>query len=192
MLTVYRRHKGKCEFATAPVTERIEKFIEERPTPKQLKNFVEDLRNQAKRCHCALWITGTLEGKLIRESLHTRNLDRAEQLKRQRELGVTPPVPPSAIITVDHAAKKYYESCEERQLSANTLKKYRTLRDVIVKFAVDNRIVGIKDFGTDLVRAFVKERGLAALTAGKRSSACGPSSASARKTSGLPRTRRGS
>jgi hypothetical protein len=61
-------------------------------------------------------------------------------------------------LTVENAVKKYYSACEEQRLSPNTLKKYRTVRDVISKFSERHGITYLSEFGTQEVRDLLKER----------------------------------
>jgi site-specific recombinase XerD len=114
-----------------------------------------------------MWCEGTVEGKYERHSLNTRSWERAEEMKRDLEDRKTASEPKEPDITVGHAAAKYYESCEQRRLSPNTLKKYRTVRDTVTGFARENGIAAVKDFTPDLVRELVKRRSLSALTAAK-------------------------
>jgi len=58
VLSIYRRHRPKCKFATD--------------------------RN-SRKCRCAIWATGTLEGKPYRRALKTRSRKRAEHLNRGLE-----------------------------------------------------------------------------------------------------------
>jgi integrase/recombinase XerD len=139
VLTIYRRHRKKCKFKD----DRI-----------------------SKQCRCPLWATGTLEGKAVRESLKTRNWERAEQLKKEREANLTPAEKKPAI-TVAYAVQKYYESCEARRLSANTLRKYRTVKKVISEFAEKNGITNLAAFGQQQVRDLIGKRKLSALTTSK-------------------------
>jgi integrase/recombinase XerD len=61
MLTLYRRHTKDCAS-----TDRY-----------------------YKRCKCPMWAEGTVEGKYLRSSLKTRSWERAEELKREMERGVS-------------------------------------------------------------------------------------------------------
>jgi hypothetical protein len=63
VLSIYRRHRKKCPHAEDRVS---------------------------RKCRCALWAKGTVEGKPYQKSLKTRNFERAEQLKRKIETGVQP------------------------------------------------------------------------------------------------------
>jgi integrase/recombinase XerD len=138
-LTVYRRHKSKCKHKD----DRI-----------------------SKSCRCALWVVGRIEGKPIKRSLKTRNWDRADQIKNSLEANIQPVEKPAAV-TVAHAIQKYYEACEQRRLSENTLRKYRTVKKIISEFADQRVIVRLADFTQQHVRDLIKQRKLGALTSAK-------------------------
>ena len=57
MLTGYRRHSPKCKYESM----------------------------SEKRCHCPLWVNGTIGGKLIRQSLKTRVWDVGQKKVREWE-----------------------------------------------------------------------------------------------------------
>lgn len=138
MLSIYRRHRERCPHAD----DRL-----------------------SKRCRCTLWVSGTVEGKPVRESLKTRNWERAEQLKRERESNITPQQSPK--ITIQYATQKYYEASEQRRLSANTLRKYRTVRKIITAFAEKHAITLLDRFTPQHVRDLVAERKLGAVSTTK-------------------------
>ena len=60
MLTIYRRHRANCPYAA----DRI-----------------------AKKCRCALWATGTLDGRPYRKTLKTRSFERAKRVVADLEHG---------------------------------------------------------------------------------------------------------
>ena len=138
MLTIYRRHRAKCPHAD----DRI-----------------------SKKCRCALWATGTIEAKPVRESLKTRNWERAEQIKRERESGPRFIEQPS--ITVDFAMQKYFEDCEARRLAGGTLRKYRTFKSVLTTFTEKKGIITLNSFGPQQVRDFMGQRKLGPMSAAK-------------------------
>lgn len=138
-LLIYRRHRSKCP----QKDDRV-----------------------SKKCRCALWVQGTVEGKPVKESLKTRNWERAEQLKKARESNVAP-VEKKSGVTVAFAVQKYYEASEQRRLSENTLRKYRTVKKIISEFAEKNAIVHLDGFKQQQVRDLVQKRKLGALTTAK-------------------------
>ena len=112
MLTLYRRHTGKCG--------RQDRYY--------------------RRCKCPVWVEGTTDaGQYIRRSLKLSNWERAEDEKRALE-GVEDGPPPSKpqqskVITVRDAFAAFYKDCEARNLNDATLRKYRLLRDRLGDFA---------------------------------------------------------
>jgi hypothetical protein len=138
LLSVYRRHREKCPHAEDRVS---------------------------RKCRCALWAKGTVEGKLYQKSLKTRNFERAEQLKRNIENGSQPKQPKG--ITIKDALTAFIKDCEQRNLSRNTLRKYRTLESCLNTFGQDHGIVRCSDLTADSIRDFKSTRRLSALTTSK-------------------------
>jgi site-specific recombinase XerD len=139
VLSVYRRHREKCPHAD----DRI-----------------------SRKCRCALWAKGTIEGKPYQKSLKTRNFERAEQLARKIENGVQAKQQPKGITTKE-ALAAFIKDCEGRNLSRNTLRKYQTLESTLNTFGQDHGIVRCQDFTSDSVRDFRSSRRLASLTSSK-------------------------
>ena len=136
MLTLYRRHKPSCKSAA----DRYH-----------------------RKCRCAVWCEGTVEGKYRRQSLKTRSWERAETLKRDIESGKEK----QQSITIDHALKSFIADCSARNLNPATLRKYNLLRSKISGFAQERGIVLLAGLEADEVRAFRQLRTLAPRTAGK-------------------------
>jgi integrase/recombinase XerD len=86
-----------------------------------------------RKCRCAMWCEGTLEGKYERHSLKTRSWERAEQLKREAEDGKKPQQPKS--VTVSAALDSFIKDCEARNLNRSTLAKYKRLSGSLRNFA---------------------------------------------------------
>jgi integrase/recombinase XerD len=138
VLTVYRRHRKKC-------------------------NFRDD--RVSKKCRCTLWATGTLEGKPYRRSLKTRSFERAQSIIREIESG--PHEAPKKIITLDHALKAFIVDCETRHLSDATLRKYRLLKATLQGYARHQNISDIHSCTPDALRGFRASRDIGARTAAK-------------------------
>jgi integrase/recombinase XerD len=138
VLSIYRRHRLKCKHTE----DRI-----------------------SKQCRCPLWATGTIESKPYRRSLKTRSFERAEQLKREIENGSKPDQPKS--ITIKDALAAFIKDCETRNLSRNTLRKYRTLESTLNTFGQDQAILRCSDLNPDSLRDFRSSRHLAPITASK-------------------------
>jgi len=120
----------------------------------------------SKKCRCSLWLAGTLFGKPA-----------AEKEKRNLEDGKSP----EQSITIKAALDAFIKDCERRNLSRNTLRKYRTLESSINDFGEDHGLVLF-----EILRAI----GIFPRELLERNSATSArSSRSASKTTGSPRTR---
>lgn len=115
-----------------------------------------------KKCSCPMWVRGVRAGKPVKESLRTRSWAKALEVIRGWEGR-----PKQERITIEHALVKYYEDCEARRLSRNTLRKYQTLKDILSKFAKENGLLYLSEFGTQQVRDLLRGRTLASSTAAK-------------------------
>jgi len=123
----------------------------------------------SKQCRCPLWATGTLEGAPYRKSLKTRSFERAEQLKREIENGTKPEQPKG--ITIKDALAAFIKDCEGRNLSRNTLRKYRTLETGVNAYVERGPVAGVgrlTDFTSERVRDFRDSWKLSPLTASKQ------------------------
>lgn len=135
MLSLYRRHRSKCPHAD----DRI-----------------------SRKCRCAIWATGTIEGKPFRQSLKTRNFERAETLKRKLEDGVTPR---EKGITIKDATDAFIKDCQARNLNPSTFGKYRRLCQRILSFGGPAQL---DEWTVEVVRRFRAGWTLAPRTAGKQ------------------------
>ena len=136
MLTVYRRHRSKCKFAD----DRI-----------------------SKKCRCALWAKGTIEGEPYQKSLKTRSFERAQQIVRDIEDGG------KAInqITIKDATEKFLADCQARNLKPNTIAKYRRLATGLQEFAAEIGVSDLRSLTQDQVRDFRQSWKLAPRTVSK-------------------------
>src|SRR5277367_1652374 len=121
MLTIYRRHKGKCKFADDRVS---------------------------RKCRCSLWATGTFDGNPYRKSLKTRSFERAQQIVREMEDGKQKREAPK-IVTIKHALDAFLADCESRKLNKSTVSKYRLLRTLLLGYANGRNVSDIRDFGRE-------------------------------------------
>ena len=124
MLTIYRRHKGKCKHAA----DRISKL-----------------------CRCALWAKGTLEGKPYQKSLKTRSFERAQQVIRDIEDGTIEAAP---AITLTHASKAFLADLQAQNRTSDTIRKYKLLFSHLEKFGDANHLHGIPEFTFEQLAAF--------------------------------------
>lgn len=139
MLTIYRRHKEKCSQAD----DRI-----------------------SRKCRCALWATGTLDGKPFRKSLKTRSFERAQQKIRKIEDGTTAKDEKKAT-TIAYVLAEFVKDCEQRNLAPPTLKKLKFLAKCIGEFAEAKHVIAASDLTGDLIREFRTGRKISPRTAAK-------------------------
>ena len=79
------------------------------------------------KCKCPVWAIGTLDGKFVRKSLDTRNLERATELIRQMELG-------RSDIPLFEAGERFTKDLQARELSEETRKKFARLMNELNDF----------------------------------------------------------
>ena len=91
-----------------------------------------DCKHRAKgrkwtRCQCAIWTQGSLSGRWVKMSLHTRNWTAAAKIIHNWEatgkIGEEPPDIP----TIKRAVEKYLADAEARHLAPETVRKRREL-----------------------------------------------------------------
>ena len=139
MLTIYRRHRKDCPQAA----DRI-----------------------SRKCRCALWATGSLDGLPYRKTLKTRSFERAQQLVRDLENGNQKEEKQKAR-TITAALAEFAMDCEQRNLARPTLKKLQFLSRCLAKFAEERGVVLLADLSSEIVRAFRSTRRVAPRTAAK-------------------------
>ena len=137
MLAIYRRHRQTCKFADDRVS---------------------------RKCRCALWATGTLDGKPHRKSLKTRSFERAQQIVRDTENGKQEDH--AKIVTLNGALDAFVKDCGSRNLNDSTLRKYRALRDNIADFFGPGSL-RLSECTSDRLREFRQGRDVGPRTATK-------------------------
>ena len=142
MLTIYRRHLKSCEHRAEGRTYR--------------------------RCHCPIWVDGFLAGQEMRESLGTRDWQKANEKILEWEAKNEITVEVAAPITVDAAWEKFLEDATARGLQADSLRKYRQLKRLMGDFAKLNGLLYLKQFDVEMTRAFRSTWTLRNLAAAKR------------------------
>ena len=140
MLTIYRRHKKSCG-------HRME-------------------GRKYRRCRCPIWIDGTMQGKEIRESLGELDWEKAQKMVRDWELASEPVAQISAMPITD-AATKYAADAQARQLSGETVKKYKRLFNRLENFAAGRGVKYLDEVNLDLVAEFRASWKLGPRTAAK-------------------------
>ncbi len=118
MLTIYRRHRRSC-----PHRGRGRKY---------------------RRCQCPVHVEGLLGEKLIRQSLKTRDWERAHSTVREWEAEGCR-VEQSQPLRIEEAAQKFLEDVRARKLAEQTAYKYDLLFRQLKDFA--------RRMGYDLLRA---------------------------------------
>jgi integrase len=123
-LSIYRRHREGCKFADKPANKI--------------------------GCRCSLWARGTIEGKSVRESLKTRNWERAEELIREKEGSREK----QKRIRLADAIARYQTDCESRNLANATIKKITKLLEALQKFADSKGLNFLEQIGVAELREF--------------------------------------
>jgi integrase len=148
VLSIYRRHREKCKFAD----DRI-----------------------SKQCRCALWATGTLDGKPYRRSLKTRSFEKAEQKKRQLEDAKHPENRES--VTLEHAFEIFLADCLRRNLNPSTIAKYRLLSTLLTGNVQASHARDLSQIGTDDINTFINVRHAGSGDTGATKNKLGPRTA---------------
>jgi len=127
VLTAYRRHRDGCPHASD---------------------------RSSRKCRCALWCDGTVEGEHVRKSLKTRSWERAQKLLREiedRKQGAQTISAPN----ISEAIKKFMLDAEHgRKIKPATLKKYKVLLAQLETFTDRERVSKLKDITVDFAREF--------------------------------------
>jgi integrase/recombinase XerD len=127
MLTIYRRHRKRC------------------PHRKDGRKY--------RRCHCPIWVDGTVDGEDVRETLQTRDWQKAQDIVRKWE-AEGQRVEEAQPITVREACDKFIADAEARGLREPTLYKYRLLFRRLQDFAGNAGIKFLCEFDLDGLRTF--------------------------------------
>jgi hypothetical protein len=98
---------------------------------------------------------GFLGAEEIRESLHTRNWDEAQQKVREfKAEGAKPSEPPDNRMTIEAVCDRYLADARSRQLGPAALYKYNLLVRQLKSFATDRGLRFVEEFDLDLPRDF--------------------------------------
>lgn len=128
MLTIYRRHKKSCGHRGEG--------------------------RKYRRCRCPIWIDGTLHGKEVREALNELDWERAQKTVRDRESEQPDEQTQVSAVSVEEATQKYIADAEARQLSGETVKKYKRLFAKFTAFAQGEGITLLTELGVDALGSF--------------------------------------
>ena len=113
------------------------------------------------KCRCPIWVVGALDGAFIRKSLDTRNLEKAESMKREIELGKLA----LERVSVSKACERWIADCEARRLKPQSIRKYKEVKnELCAKFGSGN----IRSVSVDDVRKLRESWTYSGSTTGKR------------------------
>ena len=76
--------------------------------------------SQKAKCFCPIWVQGVLRGGSIRKSLDLTNWEAANKLVRDWEIHGQ-----DVVVNVSDALDRWYMDCEARNLSSESLHKYK-------------------------------------------------------------------
>lgn len=113
------------------------------------------------KCKCPLWVVGNLDGKFLRKSLDTRNLERAEMLRREIEAGDRR----VDGVSVKEAVQRFLADAEARKLKEPTLRKYKQIMGEF-KVSFDGR--ALRSLSVDDLRVLRESWKLSSSSARKR------------------------
>lgn len=139
MLSIYRRHRKACKYGDDRVS---------------------------KKCRCALWAKGSIEGRPYQKSLKTRSFERAEQIKRTIEDGLQAKEQPKGV-TIKSALDGYVRESESRNLNPTTLKKYKFLQTALYDHSKKLGVSDLRSWTTETVRSYLATRKIGARSAQK-------------------------
>jgi integrase/recombinase XerD len=125
MLTVWRRHRSKCQ-------HKADRFY--------------------RKCRCACWCDGVVESVYVRRSLKTRSWERALVLAKNIEDGK--PDQPDPLTIKDAIASFRMDAEHGRKLTQGTLKKYRVMTDQLTEYAKEQGVVLLRDITVEFARGF--------------------------------------
>jgi integrase/recombinase XerD len=121
MLAIYKRHSADC--------------------PHKSRSY--------RRCDCPCWAEGTIEGKYYRESLKTRNWQRATEIVRDKESGKK-----DARVTIKDATDAFINDAKARQLRPPSVYKYELLFKQLNAFSEDKALIYITECTVEVLRTF--------------------------------------
>src|SRR5580700_3333600 len=140
MLIIYRRHNpSKCRF-----TSRAE-----------------------FRCKCPIWVSGSKDGRRIREALDIRDWNKAQEMVRKWDVDGERPKAKSRA-TIEEWRDHFVKDAEARNLSKGTLRLYKLLFRQVLEFTQDRGIKYASDFNLDALTEFRASWKIGPLTASKK------------------------
>jgi integrase/recombinase XerD len=83
--------------------------------------------SRTAKCSCPIWTQGVLRGESIRKSLDLTNWEAANKLVRDWEIHGQ-----AMTVSVPDALDRWYKDCEARNLTAESLRKYKRLKASLI------------------------------------------------------------
>lgn len=119
------------------------------------------------RCKCPIWVTGTKDGRLVREALKLRDWNRAQELVR--EWDVEGKKPKKAVrATIEEWKESFIQDAKARHLTDNTLKLYRLLFRELIQFTNNKGVRFADELDLTTVTEFRASWKVSPLTASKK------------------------
>jgi integrase/recombinase XerD len=128
-LTLYRRHKRTCP------------------------NFGKARREAQRKCGCKFWVDGVLGGREIRMSLGTRDSKKANEKVHEWE-SKEMVVERGAAVTLADAWTSMLADLEARQLSNQTIRKYKLLQRQMKAYGTERGLAMLAQFDLDVLSKF--------------------------------------
>jgi integrase/recombinase XerD len=140
MLTLYRRHKPTCRGLINFAAQ-----LKREPTDAECRSF--------NKCQCKIWAGGMLAGREVRKSVGTRDWTKANKTVQGWEAEEQITVKETAI-TLDEAWIRIQADLVARDLSKETIRKYKRLENQMKAFAIKRGITHLNQFDLDTLTQF--------------------------------------
>lgn len=118
------------------------------------------------RCKCPIWVSGTKDGRRVREALKLRDWNRAQELVRKWDVEGRPK--PTVRATIEELKTQFLQDAEARHLTDTTLRLYRLLFRQLIEFTSARGIRFINDVDLTALTDFRAAWKVSPLTATKR------------------------
>jgi integrase len=130
MLTIYRRHKKKCDHRTEGRVYR--------------------------RCRCPIWVDGFVADKEIRKSLRTLDWQKAQDKVREWESKESEPTPEPGPMAIQESGDRFLVDLAMQKLKEPTIYKYRLLFKQLGVFTQKRGIRYVKELDLAMLDDFRK------------------------------------
>ena len=151
-LNPYRRHTASCKKSKPHLTHKM-----------------------LKACDCPLWVTGTVNGKALRQTLNTTDLAAACETIVKLEAGETPAVAitprvPVSSLTIDEAFEQYTKFLlSQRGTKASTVSFFiNPIKKDLMNFAASRNVTALGEVTADLLDDLVASWDVEPSTANRR------------------------